>query len=140
MSKGLKKLPPAAAELRLAKIRATRESKQRQFRLLWRVCSPEITLQEEAVLFPSHPWRYDFAHSVAKVVIEVQGGIWMQRGAHNTGSAILRDTRKARHATLQGWAVFHVCPEDINTETVLQIARFVRTRAIQLADPYQEAK
>lgn len=132
-----RRLPPAAQQLRLASIRARRERLNQKFIHVWRAVAPGVTLEAEAVLFPTHPWAYDFAHRVARVAVEVQGGIWMAKGAHNTGTAVLRDTRKARFALLRGWLVFQVCSEDITIETVSEIAQCIRTRAIQLADPYQ---
>lgn len=133
-------LPPAAAQLRLETIRAKREKLNREFLHVWRLVAGDWHLEPEAVLFPSHPWAYDFAHRVARVAIEIQGGIWMKHGAHNTGKAILRDTRKARFALLRDWIVIPVCGEDITRETVSEIAQCIRTRAIALADPYEQAR
>ena len=130
-----------ADQLRTERIRADRERLQRQFRLYWQAIPEAPAIASEAVLFEDAPrWRYDFANHVAKVAIEVQGGIWRAKGAHNTGTAILRDTRKSRFAQLRGWHVLPICSEDITLTQVEGIARFIRERAIQMAEQYKEAK
>lgn len=130
----------AREQLKKETTAASRERYQRQFRLIWRAVSPHMQLEEEFKFHAQSGWRFDFAHTVAKVGIEIQGGIWREKGAHNTGTAILRDTRKARAAALEGWVLFPICPEDINLPNLCRIRDFVRTRAVQLADPYKEAR
>lgn len=51
-------------------------------------------------------FRFDFAWPVHRVAAEVEGGVWMRRGAHAGGTAILRDMEKHNLATLHGWSVF----------------------------------
>lgn len=51
-------------------------------------------------------WRWDFAAPRVRLLIELQGGIWMGkqgRGAHSTGAAIQRDCEKHNAATMAGW-------------------------------------
>ena len=130
----------ARDQLKKETAKAARERHQKEFRLIWRAVSEHMPLHEEVKFTSESGWRFDFAHTVAKVGIEIQGGIWREKGAHNTGEAILRDTRKARAAALEGWVLFPICPEDINLPNLCRIRDFVRTRAVQLADPYKEAR
>lgn len=130
----------ARDQLKKETAKAARERLQSVFRLKWRAVSPHMRLEEEVKFMPESGWRFDFAHTVAKVGIEIQGGIWREKGAHNTGTAILRDTRKARAAALEGWILFPICAEDIDLPNLCRIRDFVRTRAVQLADPYKEAR
>lgn len=58
-------------------------------------------------------WLFDFAWPDVKLAVEVQGGIWMKHGAHNTGTAITRDAEKGNEAALLGWMVLHVTREHI---------------------------
>ena len=55
----------------------------------------------EIRIVPTRKWRWDFV--VENLAIEIQGGIWMEKGAHNTGSAITRDCEKARAAIMAGY-------------------------------------
>ena len=129
----------ALAQLKAATARASRDRHQTKFRMLWRVASPSLSIGEE-VTFTNRRWRLDFGHQVAKVGVEIQGGIWMRKGAHNTGAAIMRDCEKLREAAFLGWVIFPITPEQIDIEEVTRIARFVAGRAAQLADPYKEAR
>lgn len=133
------KLAPAAEALRLNSIRASRGRHQSKFRMLWRVVSPSLSIGEE-VTFTNRRWRLDFGNQVAKVGVEIQGGIWMKKGAHNTGTAIMRDCAKLQEAAFLGWIIFPLTPEQITMDTVTRIARFTAARAAQLADPYKEAR
>lgn len=126
----------ALAQLKQETARAVRERHQRKFRMHWKALSPHFSIGEE-VPFTNRRWRLDFGHLVAKVGVEIHGGIWMAHGAHNTGKAIMRDCAKLQEAAFLGWIIFPLTPEQITLETVLRIVQFTQTRAIQLADPYQ---
>jgi hypothetical protein len=58
-------------------------------------------------------WQYDISWSRYKVTVEVQGGIWRRKGAHNTGPAIMRDCEKGNEAQMMGWICLHVTKEHI---------------------------
>lgn len=50
-------------------------------------------------------WRFDCAWVDQKIAVEIEGGIWRRKGAHNTGLAITRDIEKSNAALLLGWRV-----------------------------------
>lgn len=76
-------------------------------------------------------WQWDFTWPDVKLAVEVQGGIWMRRGAHNTGAAIMRDAEKSNEATLSGWTVLHVTGEHIDDgQALVWIDRALRNLAI----------
>lgn len=70
---------------------------------------------------PTRKWRLDFAwvpgqngyNGTDKVAVEVQGGIWMHKGGHTTGTGISRDCEKLTEASILGWRVVLVTPEMI---------------------------
>ena len=62
---------------------------------------------------PGRNFRWDFAFQDHKLLVEVHGGIWRTKGAHNTGSAITRDAEKGAYAAGQGWRSFAVTGEHI---------------------------
>ena len=47
--------------------------------------------------------RWDLVHRELKIAIEIQGGVWMNKGAHNTGVAINRDAWKINTTVLLGY-------------------------------------
>lgn len=118
-----KPLTPAQKAIR----KANGEKHQRAFMNLWmRLDGPHI--EDEVCLTPNRRLRWDFACIPAKCCFEIQGGIWGKKSGHNSGTGIIRDTRKARLATLAGWSHFQIVPEDINTKVVSELIEFTRRK------------
>lgn len=83
-------------------------------------------LPEPEPEFRFHPvrkWRFDFAWPVQMVALEVEGGIWMRKGAHNTGKAILRDIEKYNTATIMGWKVLRTIPTDLYSPVTIGLLK-----------------
>lgn len=64
---------------------------------------------------PGRMFRWDFSFPEARLLVEVHGGIWMKKGAHNTGAALTRDCEKAAFATAHGWRHFAVTGQQITS-------------------------
>jgi very-short-patch-repair endonuclease len=74
-------------------------------------------------------FRFDFAWVELKLACEIEGGIWMRKGAHNTGAAIIRDCKKGNLATMHGWAFLRYTSEQIeNGEALNQIEQAIKER------------
>lgn len=69
---------------------------------------------------PGRAFRWDFAFPAHRLMVEVHGGIWRSKGAHNTGAAITRDAAKAAFAAGQGWRTFPVTGEQISRGEALR--------------------
>jgi very-short-patch-repair endonuclease len=68
-------------------------------------------------------WRADFAFPEKKVLIEVEGGVWV-RGRHNRGQGFINDCEKYNAAAEMGWTVLRYPPEFIESgEALEQIER-----------------
>ena len=52
--------------------------------------------------------------------VEVNGGIWLKKGGHNTGTGIERDLQKAGAAMKLGWTVYGCTPAMIKSGDALQ--------------------
>lgn len=61
---------------------------------------------------PQRRWRADFCWIAERILVEVQGGIWVKSG-HTSGRGIQRDYAKWNAATLAGWKMFLVTSEMI---------------------------
>ena len=59
----------------------------------------------EVKFHPSRKWRFDFADWDNQVAVEIEGGTWMRRGGHTTGSGYQKDTEKYNEAVKLGWRV-----------------------------------
>lgn len=60
--------------------------------------------EREVSPIPGRKFRFDFAWTDRKLLVEIQGGTW-GKGGHSTGSGIDRDTEKLNLATIHGWRV-----------------------------------
>lgn len=76
---------------------------------------------------PGRRYRYDFLigedPKCADLLVEVQGGIFMAKSAHNTGTGITRDMTKLNLAVLNGYRVLQVSPEHIKSGQAIQWIR-----------------
>lgn len=59
---------------------------------------------------PPRKLRADFAWPDARLLVEVQGGIWGRR-AHGSISGVLADIDRLNAATLAGWRLLRVTPD-----------------------------
>jgi len=61
---------------------------------------------------PTRKWRSDFAWPALKIIVEVQGGIFMPAGSggHNRGAYMEKTYEKHNEATKLGWKCFMFGP------------------------------
>lgn len=84
---------------------------EERFQKLWRLAGgPE--LEREYRFDPKRRWRADFAHLRTRCLIEVEGGIWVN-GRHNRAAGFNADLEKYLEASLAGWRVFRLGPDQI---------------------------
>lgn len=69
--------------------------------------------EAELALVPGRRYRCDLVWQAQRLVVEVQGGVWMARGGHTGGRAQLDDMEKLNHLQILGWKVLQVTPEDV---------------------------
>lgn len=67
---------------------------------------------EEYRFAPPRRWRFDYAWPMQKVALEVEGGVFT-RGRHTRGKGFMNDMAKYNAATLAGWRVFRVTPDQL---------------------------
>lgn len=72
---------------------------------------------------PTRKWRFDFCWPNQKVALEIQGGIWMARGGHNTGVALRKEHEKRNEAARRGWRILYVEPKDLCTLDTVKLIR-----------------
>ena len=72
---------------------------------------------------------YDFAFPEHKLVVECQGGIWVNQTGHSSGSGITRDCHKLNMATLASWKCLQVTLEMIKDgRALLYIERALQVK------------
>jgi very-short-patch-repair endonuclease len=82
-------------------------------------------LEREYRFHDKRRWRADFAHVEARVLVEVEGGIWVN-GRHNRAAGFNADLEKYLEAGLLGWRVFRLGPDQITLENVARLERQLR--------------
>jgi very-short-patch-repair endonuclease len=64
-----------------------------------------VTLDRELKFSPDRKFRFDWAVPAFKIAIEYEGGIFMEKSGHNTGTHFTKDTDKYNLAQQLGWKV-----------------------------------
>jgi very-short-patch-repair endonuclease len=83
---------------------------------------------------PAPQFVYDLHHEEARVLIELNGGLYMAKGAHNTAESINRDARKVNFAQYMGFAslIFtNIMLDEGKTdpaEVFIPLAEFIKIR------------
>lgn len=77
-----------------------------------------LTLETEYQFSPDRKYKSDYAFPAIKVLIEYEGGLFMQRGGHNSHTGIQRDIDKYALAHKLGLTVIRLTVK--NYTTVLQ--------------------
>ena len=80
----------------------------------------DIPYEREYKAIPGRRYLFDF-YIAPKLLIELQGGIWMKHGAHNTGKAIQRDCEKSNLAVLHGYTVLHFTTDMVASGEALKM-------------------
>lgn len=69
---------------------------------------------------PVRKWRADFAFPARMILIEIEGGVWIQ-GRHQTGKGFSADCEKYSHAALLGYRVFRFTPDMVKSGEAVQM-------------------
>lgn len=86
----------------------------------------ESLFEREYRFHPTRLWRFDYAHPALKIAVELQGGIFGKRSAHNSGVGIRRDMEKNNEAQRLGWRVFQFYVDDVRSgQAVEYISRII---------------
>jgi very-short-patch-repair endonuclease len=76
-------------------------------------------LREYAAV-PGRRFRWDFAWTDARVLVEINGGTYAHMG-HSTGPGIARDYEKSNLAMLAGWRTFVFDRRMVEAGTALDV-------------------
>ena len=84
----------------------------------------------EFKFFPSRRWKSDFAWPSHKLLIEIEGGTYVN-GRHNRASGYAKDCEKYNHAALQNYVVLRFVGEQVKNGEALQfVVNFFKSRGI----------
>lgn len=98
--------------------------------LVLRTISPDAV--SEFRFHPSRKWRADFAIPSAKLLVEVDGGVW-SGGRHTRGAGFVGDCEKLNAAACLGYRVLRFQPQDCKAKGITVIEAQVRQCLAQIA-------
>jgi very-short-patch-repair endonuclease len=116
----------AAVDLAKAKRDADRRNLTAAFEQVWQALEgPELVIEYR--FHAARQWRADYAHIGARVLIELEGGVW-SGGRHNRGQGYINDCQKYNAATALGWSVFRLATGMIAVDNVQPIINHINKR------------
>lgn len=92
--------------------------------LFTRLCASQLGAEciKEYRFYKARKWRFDYAMPLYKIAVEVEGGVWTG-GRHIRPQGFLGDIEKYNTATLMGWRVFRVTPDDLYKTATLNLIK-----------------
>jgi len=75
---------------------------------------------EEYKFHDKRKFRFDIAFVDRKLGIEIDGGIWLEKGGHQTGVGYQNDRDKDELALLDGWRVYRATPSMVKSGRAVQ--------------------
>lgn len=116
----------AARQLTAAQRSARKDALVAEFRQAWQALGgPEM--EPEYIFHPVRRWRADFAHVGAKVLVEIDGGVWSE-GRHTRGGGFVEDCRKLNAAAALGWTVFRIATGMVTVDNLQMIIDCIHER------------
>lgn len=87
------------------------------------MCAKEGWAQPETelMLIPGRRFRCDLVWREARLVCEVQGGVWLPKGGHTGGKAQIDDMEKLNLLQLLGWRVLQIVPKQVSDGTLQRL-------------------
>lgn len=82
----------------------------------------DINVVKEYQFHPKRKWRFDYAIVEHKIALEVEGGVWTG-GRHTRPQGFLGDIEKYNTATLMGWRVFRVTPDNLYKLSTINLVK-----------------
>jgi very-short-patch-repair endonuclease len=86
-----------------------------------------IEFQREVKFHPTRKWRADF--TIGKLMIEIDGGLWLKKGGHNTATGIMRDMEKGNAAQELGYTLLRFTPQQVKKGVAVnQIEKYLNAQ------------
>ncbi len=83
--------------------------------------SLKINFEQEFYFHPERKWRADFHLVGKKILVEVEGGIWIPGGGrHTRGKGYIGDMEKYNAATMMGFQVIRFSTDQVKSGHAIQ--------------------
>jgi hypothetical protein len=107
------------------KIPKPRSKLETKFLFLWDKVIKGPKLEEEVVFIPGRRFRCDF--KLGNILIEIEGGHWMNRSRHTSGAGFEGDCEKYFLAFLADFRVVRLTSNMITEENLRRILAFYKS-------------
>jgi very-short-patch-repair endonuclease len=98
---------------------------------LFQMKACRIPMPQRRVQFhPTRKFEWDYVWPSIKFWVEIDGGEWMKKGAHNTGKGIRRDREKDCEAFLLGWKGLRFCGSQVTDGTAVKYLESIIERGL----------
>lgn len=79
-------------------------------------------------------YKLDYAWPDIKVGIELNGGIFMKKGGHNSISGLLRDYERMNYLQILGWLIIQFDPSMMRNDLYVKevITKALRSRGVEI--------
>lgn len=110
--------------LAAGKKKPRRRPKPPQTDVFTAICKSDLGVVaiKEHIFHPTRRWRFDYAIPSHKIALEVEGGVWTN-GRHTRPQGFLGDVEKYNAATLLGWRIFRVTPDELYRTKTLNLIK-----------------
>lgn len=102
------------------------------FDYYWRVLNG-LPVETEYRFDKTRRWRFDRCHPRTLVAVELDGGTWTG-GRHSTGRGYSADCEKLNTATTQGWRVFRLTSDMLQSNPQKHIGQIIEFINNQIAN------
>jgi len=89
----------------------------------------------EHIYAPPRKFRADFCWKAARLIAQIDGGVWAGKSGHSGGSGITKDCERQNAATLAGWRVVRFPPQMVKSGEAIRVVRAALALLSFGADP-----
>jgi very-short-patch-repair endonuclease len=136
---------PRYGAIRLSELGLSKKSSQKrgpsslEESLAWQIRVAGLPAPEREYAFcPGRRFRSDFAFLRARLLVEVEGGVW-SKGRHNRGSGFIQDCEKGNLATILDWHLLRFTEKHIRDGSAVTMIEYMLAQAamneIQICEP-----
>ena len=87
--------------------------------LTFQLTACEIPFDRQVQAIPGRKFTFDF--QVDDILIEVQGGVYMDKSGHNTGNGVTRDCEKNNLAVFNGYRTLMFTSKMVNDGVAVEV-------------------
>lgn len=95
-------------------------------KLTFQLTAADIPFEREVKVIPGRKFRFDFAITGTKYLVEVNGSTWVPNTGHTSGNGLRRDYEKGNLAEVLGYHVLTFTADMVNSGEALKVIEKVR--------------